>query len=430
MLNKSHLSTIIADQMEEITRSDHIVTRSIYSTVLNYEGNSALVIKGIRRCGKSTLLKQLILGKGSLSFFYFNFDDERIYGFSVEDFQTLMETFIETYGQAKNIFFDEIQNVNGWELFVNRLLREGNKVFVTGSNSNLLSKELGTHLTGRHVDLELYPFSFSEYLSSRGIEYPLRGPLTTIQRAEIMREFKNYYLYGGMPEVVISRSDLSILQLTSDIIQKDIMVRYGIRHPQELRKLLNFILGATSSEMTSRSLSRSLQIKSEKTVGKYVEYLEDAYLIFEVRRYDPKLKNISRNPRKYYSIDNGITLKNLPSFIEKKGALLENLVALDLKRVGKEFYYYKNANGAEVDFIIPIDGTMIHVCYELNFSNREREVNGFVKARNELKANAFIILTMDQEYAISMDNFVIEVQPVWKWLLNKGMIKQDGKQFP
>ncbi|MHB8560372.1 MAG: ATP-binding protein, partial [Thermoplasmataceae archaeon] len=152
--------------MREITRSDHIITRSIYSTVLNYEGNSALVIKGIRRCGKSTLLKQLILGKGSLSFFYFNFDDERIYGFSVEDFQTLMETFIETYGQAKNIFFDEIQNVNGWELFVNRLLREGNKVFVTGSNSNLLSKELGTHLTGRHVDLELYPFSFSEYLSS------------------------------------------------------------------------------------------------------------------------------------------------------------------------------------------------------------------------------------------------------------------------
>lgn len=430
MLNKSHLSTIIADQMEEITRSDHIVTRSIYSTVLNYEGNSALVIKGIRRCGKSTLLKQLILGKGSLSFFYFNFDDERIYGFSVEDFQTLMETFIETYGQAKNIFFDEIQNVNGWELFVNRLLREGNKVFVTGSNSNLLSKELGTHLTGRHVDLELYPFSFSEYLSSRGIEYPLRGSLTTIQRAEIMREFKNYYLYGGMPEVVISRSDLSILQLTSDIIQKDIMVRYGIRHPQELRKLLNFILGATSSEMTYRSLSRSLQIKSEKTVGKYVEYLEETYLIFEVRRYDSKLKNISRNPRKYYSIDNGITLKNLPSFIEKKGALLENLVALDLKRVGKEFYYYRNANGAEVDFIIPIDGTMIQVCYELNFSNKEREVNGFVKARNELKANAFIILTMDQEYTISMEDFVIEVQPVWKWLLNTGMINQDGKQFP
>lgn len=417
-LNKSYLSTIVADQRKDILQKKDIVQRSIFSRALNYQGGAALVIKGIRRCGKSTLLKQLIIGKYSSSFLYFNFDDERIYGFSVEDFQQLMETSAEFYGPTGNIFLDEIQNVNGWELFVNRLLREGDRVFLTGASSNLLSKELGTHLTGRHVDIELYPFSFFEYLTSKGMEYDRKKALTTTQKSEIVKEFKNYFLQGGMPEVVISGSDLSILQLISDIIQKDITMRYGIRQPRELRLLLNFVLGAISSELTFRSLSRNIQIKSEKTVGKYLEYLKEAYLIFDVYKYDAKLKHARRNPRKYYSIDNGLSLQNVPGFIEKKGAMLENLVALNLRRLGKEFYYYKHQSGAEVDFLIPKDGVMIQVCYELNPENRDREIKALIRARRDIKAQKFLILTMDQEESIQADDFMVEVEPVWKWLLD------------
>ena len=421
MLPKSLISTVISDQLIEIKQIDHIVPRDIYSTVLKYGGDSALVIKGVRRSGKSTLLKQIINNRFPASFFYFNFDDERVYGFAVEDFQILIETFIELFGRSKNVFFDEIQNVRGWELFINRLLREGYKVFITGSNSNLLSRELGTHLTGRHVDLEIYPFSFAEFIGSKGLHVPEKGAYTSYERGLLLGEFKKYFSIGGMPDAVVSGNDLGVLQLTNDILQKDIMIRYNLRKPMEIRSILRFLLGVVSSETTYRSLARSLGTKSEKTVGKYVDHLEETYLIFKVMRYDRKLKNTSRNPRKFYCIDNGIILKNVPSFIENKGGLLENIVAVQLKRIGREFYYYRHKSDVEVDFILPEDRVMIQVCYDLNERNREREVRGFIKANNETKAKRFLILTMEQEQSISSGGLTIEVKPVWQWLLESNL---------
>ena len=167
MIPKSTLRVVIADQLEELGSLKNGVPREIFSEVASYRGASAFVVKGVRRCGKSFLLKQLFREKFDENFFYFNFDDERIEGFRAEDFQPLMETLIEALGEKKNVFFDEIQNIRGWELFVNRILRQGYRVFITGSNANLLSKELGTHLTGRHVDIELYPFSFREFLKAK-----------------------------------------------------------------------------------------------------------------------------------------------------------------------------------------------------------------------------------------------------------------------
>jgi len=170
MISKSILAQVIKDQKEEFNNLTGTVKRDEFKEVISYSGASALILKGLRRCGKSTLLKQLIDKKFRDNFFYFNFDEERIINFKTEDFQKLMETFMELYGDKKTIFFDEIQNITGWELFINRLLRQGYHIFITGSNSNLLSKELGTHLTGRHVDLELFPFSFAEYLRAKQIE--------------------------------------------------------------------------------------------------------------------------------------------------------------------------------------------------------------------------------------------------------------------
>ncbi len=421
MLLKSLMRTIISDQLIEIKHQDHIISRDVYSMALTYEGNSALVIKGVRRVGKSTLLKQIINTRFPASFFYFNFDDERVYGFGVEDFQVLIETFIELFGESKNVFFDEIQNVRGWELFINRLLREGYKVFITGSNSNLLSQELGTHLTGRHTDLELYPFSFAEYIRSRELRVSEKGVYTSNEKGILLREFKRYYSTGGMPETIVSGNDSAILQLTNDIIQKDIMTRYMVRKPLEIRNILRFLLGSVSSETTYRALARSLGVKSEKTVGKYIDHLKETYLILEVGRYDRKLKNVNRNPRKFYCVDNGIILKNVPSFIENRGGMLENIVAVQLKRTGKEFYYYRHKSDTEVDFILPEDRVMIQVCYELNERNKEREVRGFAKAANEIKATKLLILTMEQEQSITSGGLNIEVKPVWQWILENNL---------
>jgi len=415
-MQKSLMRTVIQDQQNEIERLDGIVQRDAFNIGLSYNGTSAFVIKGVRRCGKSTMLKQIINRKFKDSFFYFNFDDERIMGFEVEDFQVLMEMFIELFGDKKNVFFDEIQNVKGWELFINRLLREGYRVFISGSNSNLLSRELGTHLTGRHVDLELYPFSFAEFLRARNIEFSSDN-YSTQNRATLSKLFNEYFSSGGMPESIISGNNAILLQLINDIIQNDVMNRYNIRKFSELRNILRFLMSNVSNEITYRSLSRNLDLKSENTIKKYIEYLQETYLIFEVRRFDRKLKRAGKSPRKVYCIDNGIVLRNVPDFNKNNGALLENMVAVQLKRTGTEFYYYRHESNAEVDFLIPEKREMIQVCYELNEINMEREIRALQKASVEIDAKRFLILTLDQEREISRNGLKIEVMPVWRWLL-------------
>ena len=417
MLSKSLLKLVILDQLEEVNVQENFVIRDIYSSVVDYNGSSALVIKGLRRSGKSTLLKQLMLSKFPDSFYYFNFDDDRVFGFTVQDFQTLIEIFIELFGQRRNIFFDEIQNVHGWELFINRLLRERYRVFITGSNANLLSHELGTHLTGRHMDLELYPFTFMEYLKAKNLQDIAEGNYSTAVRAKLSAEFEIYFFNGGMPEVVISGETAILTYLVNDVIQKDIVTRYNLRKPSEIKNILRYVLDNVSSETTYRALTIATASKSENTVKKYLQYLEETYIIFEVNRYDKKLKRRDKNPKKYYCIDNGIIIKNIPTFVENKGRLLENMVAVNLKRMQKEFYFYRNKNESEVDFIIPSQKQMIQVCYELNEQNRKREIKGFVRARKEVDAEKYLIITMNQEESIQLDEFNIEVKPIWLWLL-------------
>ena len=416
MIQKSLMRTVIQDQLTEIERLDHIVPRDAFDLGLSYNGSSAFIIKGIRRCGKSTMLKQIINARFWDSFFYFNFDDKRISGFAVEDFQVLMETFMELFGDMKNVFFDEIQNVKGWELFINRLLREGYRVFITGSNSNLLSMEFGTHLTGRHVDMELYPFSFLEFLSARSIDLP-RNNYSTQWKATAGKLFYEYYLSGGMPDSVVSGSNSVLTQLINDIIQKDVMNRHNIRKFPEIRNILRFLMSNVSNEITFRSISRNLGVKSENTVKKYMDYLQETYIIFEVKRFDRKLKGAGKSPRKVYCIDNGIILRNVPNLYKNNGALLENLVAVELKRTGRKFYYYRHDSNTQVDFFLPLDRELIQVSFELNDQNIDREIRGLERASSEIDANRFLILTMDPEREIFRNGLKIEVKPVWRWLM-------------
>ncbi|MCX6801111.1 MAG: ATP-binding protein [Candidatus Diapherotrites archaeon] len=417
MISKSVLGTIIQDQLSEFKSLKGTVPRTLFKKAISYGGASAFVVKGVRRCGKSTLLKQIVKEKFSDNFLYFNFDDERITNFKTEDFQTLMEVFIELFGEKKNMFFDEIQNIAGWELFVNRLLRQGYHVFITGSNSNLLSKELGTHMTGRHVDIELCPFSFTEFLKAQKVEAPKKGFYSTENKVLMSKKFKEYLSKGGMPEVIVYSNEAVLTQILNDIIQKDIVTRHNVRKPSELKAVLNYLISNAANSINFRSMPSNFAIKSPNTIQKYVEYAEETYIVFTVKKFERKLKQFDKNPKKIYCIDTGIITKNTPSMREKDGDLLENVVAVHLKRLGKEFYYYKGKTGRETDFVMPREKQAIQVCYDLDKNNTERETKGLIEAMKELKTKNGLILTLDQEQEITNKKSKITAKPVWQWLI-------------
>ncbi len=420
MLSKEVLGTIIADQLTGIENFKYSVPRTAFEKAVTYSGTSALFVMGIRRCGKSTMLKQLIKEKFQGEFYYCNFDDERLIGFKVEDFQTLMEVFSEKLGQKKNAFFDEIQNITGWELFVTRLIENGYRVFITGSNANLLSKKLATHMTGRHVELELYPFSFTEFLVAQKTEIQKQGFYSTEEKATLSKKFKEYMTKGGMPEAIVSSNEEILTQVLSDIIQKDIVARHNIRKISELRAVLNFLIANAGNPITYTSIKNNFkEIKTVNTVQKYMEYAEETYLIFTVKRFEKKAKQFDKNDKKIYCGDNGIITKNTPVTLERNAGLLENSVALHLKRLGKEFYYYKGKTDREVDFIIPKESQAIQVCYELNEKNNKREIDGLREAMRELKTPNGLILTMDQEQEIKHEEGTITVKPAWQWMMEK-----------
>ena len=417
MISKALLGTVVQDQREELNNPGYSVPRSIFGRVMEYGGSSALVVMGLRRCGKSTLLKQMVGERYKGNVLYLNFDDERITGFRAEDFQTLMEVFIELFGDVRNVFLDEIQDVTGWELFVNRLLRQGYRVFITGSNSNLLSKELGTRLTGRHTDLVLYPFSFAEFTKARKVGVPAGRRYSTKEKAQMSGLFKEYLSLGGMPEAVVFSNESAPSQVLSDVLQKDIVNRHGVRKPADLRAVVNFLVANASNELTVRSILNNFAIRSANTVQKYLEYAEEAYLVFTVRRFERKVKLFDKNPRKVYCSDNGIITRSAPSINERKGALLENLVAVHLKRMGKEFYYYRGPTNSEADFVVPAEKAAIQVCHELNEENRGRELKGLYEAMNAVGTRKGLILTADQEGEISQGGRTVAVLPAWQWLL-------------
>ncbi len=417
MITKPLLRSVIEDQIKEAKSPRQTVPRTVFHEVLSYSGSSAFVVKGVRRCGKSTLLMQLMRTKFNSDFLYLNFDDELLSDITTDDLRLVMETLIELFGDKKRVFFDEIQNVKGWELFVNRLMRQGYSVFITGSNADLLSKELGTHMTGRHTDIELFPFSFLEFLSAKNPGLMKKGLYSTSQTALLSGLFKEYLLKGGMPESVVLSNERILTEVVDDIVRKDILTRYSIRKPNELKSVVRFLIANASNMITYRSVAGNFGIKSPVTVEKYMSYAAETYLLFEVRKFERKLKRVDKNPRKIYCIDSGILVKNSPSVLEHKGAILENAIAVHLKRLGKEFYYYKDENGHEADFVIPSDKTVIQACYELNAGNKDREAGGLLKAVEGTKANEYFIITLEQEQELQYDSKKVKVRPAWRWLL-------------
>lgn len=373
-----------------------------------------IVITGSRRSGKSYLLLQFKdkMKTGS----YVNFEDDRFLSFNEKDFDNLLKAIYEVYGEKNDIFFfDEIQNIKNWEIFVRRLYNYKYKVFITGSNANLLSSELATKLTGRHLDITLLPFSFDEYLKYYNINYNKNYNLK--EKSKILRYFNNYLVEGAYPQFLEENNTDIIRNIYSDAIYKDLQPRYSIENINDLKETLLYLSSSLSSPISYNNISKSLNIKSHNTVKRYIESLESVYLIFLIKKYSESNKKILKAYKKVYFIDNG--LRNILTFqrYQDKGNLLENIVFLELLRRGKEITYF-NDNNSECDFIAKDKSfETFQVCFELNDKNKEREVNGLLLAMNFFKLKIGYILTYDQEDELKIDNKIIKVIPVWKWLL-------------
>jgi len=385
----------------------------------------AVVISGVRRCGKSILLNQAINDHYKKGVYYLNFEAERLVHFNVVDFNDLYETFLELYGEKKVFFLDEVQNVPKWEVFVRRMQGKGCKFFITGSNASLLSKELGTKLSGRNVNVELFPFSFREFLSFKGFNLSKNGLSLTAERAMIKKNFAEYLKHGGMPEYLKYQDQTLLKGVYDDILYRDIVARHDIKQVKALRELGLYFLSNIGTAFSYNNMKKVLGLGSMNTIKSYADYLENSYLLFFVSKFSYSLKEQFVALKKIYCIDNGLAESIAFQFSKNKGKFLENAVFLELRRKFSEIYYYKTSNNLEVDFLIKSgkkDLMLIQVADHLDTDKtRQREVNSLAKAMDELKLKTGLILTDDTEEKITSDGKVITVKPVYKWLLEEGI---------
>jgi predicted AAA+ superfamily ATPase len=400
MMLKETLRDIVKLQRLELNLADVGVERELLKSI-DLTSRHVAIISGIRRCGKSTLLRQIMQKLGS--FYYFNFEDSRAASFELNDFDKLDAVFHEEFGETLYYFFDEIQNIPQWERFVRPLQDRGKKVFITGSNASLLSRELGSRLTGRHLTYELFPFSFAEMLQ-------LTGKNPSIE------SFTEYCRSGGFPEFLKYQNPEILHQLFRDIITRDIVARYQIREHRLVLELAVYLLTNCGNEFSFNRLKNQFQFGSTNTAISYLSYLEDSYLFFTVPKFDFSYAKQRTHAKKVYSIDPGLSRANTASLSADQGRLLENIVFLQLLRPGNEVFYVKNQ--FECDFVTKqnhkITGAF-QVCYQLTEENLPREQTGLKKAMAATGAREGIFLTFDQEDEIDG----IRILPVWKWCLGQ-----------
>jgi hypothetical protein len=422
-MKRENLYNVLFRQQKEFEEEDTpLVKRELLSKALKLIPlKLPIIITGVRRCGKSTLLK---LVKDDLklkekSYLYINFNDEMLTDFSIEDFQKILD-FLNEQGYSENcfLFIDEIQEANGWEKWIDRI-KQKHKIFITGSNSKLLSKEISTTLTGRSVNLNLTPFCFREFLTAKGVNYD-NWKLDLKIQSKIRVELKEYLEIGGFPKRVVSEQSIVLSELYENILYRDIISKFNKNIIKSIKEISAYLLSNSSSLTSLRALSKMAEIKNISTVKSILDSFEGAFLFFFINKFDYSIRKQTQNPRKAYCIDNGFITTIGFRTSEDKGKLLENLVAIELKRRGKEVFYHSNKN--ECDFVIK-EGTKItqsiQVCYDLTKENRAREVAGLSEAMENFNLKEGLILTYDQDDEFKIEDKTIKVLPVWKWLLEQ-----------
>ncbi len=416
------IRTLLIEQQREFLQKDLGTKRQKLTEITAYKDTPfPVVISGLRRAGKSTLLAQLAHAfYPNNEYFFVNFEDERFLPFTVSDFTKLHELLIELFGNQRVFLLDEIQNIAGWERFVSRMITSGYKFYITGSNASLLSKELGTKLTGRYIPIELFPFSFEEYLRFKETPIPSITRLTTVEKGIAKRAFMGYVKKGGIPQA-LQYPELPIHKtMYDDILNRDVAARYRITDTKPLRELTFYLLSNISSLISYNKLKELLQLGSVNTVSSYIENLETCWLLFAINRYAFSVKKQQIANKKIYCIDTGLTKSVAFSFSEDKGKFLENTVFLQLRRQhNDDIFYYKTKKDKEVDFYLPKKKTFIQVSRSITDPRtRQREVQALEESMKEVGGSTGMIITEDEKDTIKIEGRTILILPVYEWLLS------------
>lgn len=430
-MEKEKLKELIIEHKEKFLKKTELVKREIQKDIaplLNQR--EIIIITGVRRGGKSSLMRLIsndLIEKYDIlqdNILYLNFEDERFTYFDINDFEQVYEIFLELYHPVgrKYFFLDEIQNVKGWEKWLNRLYEfEDLKIFVTGSNATLLSSEIATALTGRNRQLIVYPFSFNEFLSLRNYSITEKDFYLREKRLEIKRLFDEYLKLGGFPEVLKISDNTLLEQYLKDIIYRDVIARYSIRNIKEIKELTLFLASNIGTIQSYNNLREMINVKSLNTIKNYLEMLENVFLFFKIDLFSFSVKKQIYNPSKIYSVDSALSNAIAFKFSENIGHIYENIVFIELQRKNKEVFYWKSKRGREVDFVIKsglkIDEA-IQVCFSFtDKKTRDRELESLLSAKNELNVDNLVMITEDEKGEEVIDGASVRIIPLWKWLL-------------
>lgn len=421
MVKIEEIKAAIVDREEDLKQKfakERIIERENISKIKGLVSTDiTLLITGVRRCGKSILA--FMLGKDE-KYAYVNFEDERL-RVEAKDLNMILEAVYSLKGDVDLLIFDEIQNISGWERFITRLLLN-KKIIITGSNARLLSKELATYLTGRHIDLVLFPFSFREALRFKGFE---PNVYSTRDVAKTKNYLKEYLENGGFP-LAYKIGRLFLVENYKDILERDIVQRYKIKYTGVLKDLAKYLVSNAASEVSYNKLKNIFNVKSVHTIINYTNYLQNAYLIFLIGRFSFKLKQQMLAPKKVYCVDAGLANALGFKISERYGSLIENVVAIELLRRqslnrGLEVYYWKDSQQREVDFVLKGGlkvKQLLQVCYDVeNYSVKERELNALTKASKDLRCKDLLVITWDYEAEEKVEGSRVKFTPLWKWLL-------------
>lgn len=422
MVDKRTLEFILADQQEEIKgREQEVLCHRREEELIDMESTQAQVVIGVRRSGKSTLCYQALHNK-RIKYAYVDFDDERLAGIQTEQLNDILETLYKIYGDFKYLYLDEIQNVEGWHLFVNRLLRNKMHIIITGSNAKLLSGELATHLTGRNKEIPLFPFSFKEYCTMKQVDTDGR---TTKAEAFRRAAFDEYLKQGGFPELLaISDSKTYVNTLVNNILKRDIEQRYKITYKATFEKFAHHLLNIVPTIVASKDLANTFQLKSEHTVKNYVDYLKQTYLLIGVQKYSRKSK-IRAVQEKIYASDVAMMNQRDNALAgDNIGYRLETIVLVHLlrkcKREDYDIYYLSDRYG-ECDFVVCKNSNVVQaIQVSLDISaekTRKREINGLLLAAKKTGCTNLLLLTDHESSTVDISGYHIRIQPVYEWCI-------------
>ena len=426
-MDRQVLTEVVREQYQVLKALPTGITRERLDDVLEVLSLPHVVaITGMRRSGKSTLMLQALRQALTSSVYYLDFEDERLVDFTVNDFNLLHEILIELLGDRHIFFFDEIQVIDRWETCVRRMYKSGNKFIITGSSADLLSSELSTKLTGRHIAIELLPFSFCEYLAFIGNHIDRSKPPLTKERGLLKGAFNEFSIRGGIPEYVQYKNPLIVKNIYENILYKDVIVRHEVRDVKAIRELALWLLSNPGSLISYGKLKNILKLGSINTVKNYIHFLENAYLIFTVEKYSFSMNDQTISQKKIYSIDTGFMEVMGFRFSKNVGKYLENIVYLDLRRRNSgscQIYYYRNKNGSEVDFCLREGRKVIlllQVSENINSDNtRKREIQALASAMEELHLSEGWIVTLDRTETITVDSKTIYCCAIVEWLLRE-----------